>query len=125
MALEEFCQICRRTCLEPVSAIPAAIKCIQQTERIIYAWTVRAEMIAVIILLQLKAGLLIALTVPFCQIAYVFFKIVCQLLSADAADGRVLFIHRNVYKIIKVAEYTYLAEFGHPCEHGKTDISVH
>ena len=93
VAFQQFHEVGRRPRLEPVAAVPAFHESVEQAEGIVYPRAAGVEMIAVIILLQFGACLLISLSVILCQSPYVLVEVVEQFLLADAADGRVVLVH--------------------------------
>ena len=75
MFLQQFDQIGRSPRLEPVAAVLSFLESVKQTERIVYAWAVRVEMIAVIVSLQPLTGLFEGLPVGPGKLLYVFAEV--------------------------------------------------
>ena len=43
----------------------------------------------------------------------------------DTAKFGIPFIHRNIFKIIQIAEYTHFPELCHSCEKSELNILIH
>ncbi len=93
--LEEFDEICRGSCLEPVAAVSAFCECVEEAEWVVYPRGVRAEVVSVIVLLQLGAGLFVCLTVVQGEGADVLIEVPEELLPAYTAYIGVSFIRRR------------------------------
>ena len=122
---EQFDEICRSPRLEPVAAVSSGLESVEEAERVVYPRGVRAEMVSVIVLLQLCAGLFVGLSVVQREGPDVLIEVPEELGFAHAADVGVLLPHGDVLQVIEVAEDTDLAELRDPREECEADVSVH
>ena len=122
---EEFDEICRSPCLEPVAAVSFSAECVEEAEWVVYPRGVRAEVVSVIVLLQLRAGLFVGLPVVQCEGPDVLVEVPEELGFAHAADVGIILPHGDVHKVVEVAEDADLAELGDPREECEADVSVH
>ena len=81
-------------------------------------------MITVVTFLQFLVCFLLCLLVIFRQQRHFIVKDVVQLFFSDTADVAILFLHRDVLDIVKVAEDAEFAELGDTCEKHEPQISV-
>ena len=87
--LQEFDKVGRCPGLEPVAPVTPGLERVQKTERVVYPDTVRAEMIAVVVLLELRARLFVGLPVRPGKFLDVFRKIIQKLLfTYGGCSGR-------------------------------------
>ena len=81
-------------------------------------------MIAVIILFQLRTGLLVRLTVGLGKTPDGLFEILVQFRLGNAAQVVIAMVHRNVVQVVEVAEYAHLPELRNPCQKSELDVAV-
>ena len=81
-------------------------------------------MVSVIVLLQLRAGLSVGLSVVQCEGPDILVEVPEELGFAHAADVGVFFSHRDILQVVEVAEDADLAELGDPREECEADVSV-
>ena len=75
------------------------LESIEQAERIVYAWAVRVEMIAVIVLFEPVAGLFECLPVGGGKLLYVFAEVVNKFFFTYPADVIICLVSGNVLLI--------------------------
>ena len=95
-SLQQFNQIRRCACFEPIVAELIIFKCVEQAERVIYADGIFYEMITVVILFEFSAGFLICHGLYICQLMKFFFQVVVYLLFGNTTDIDIGFTHGNV-----------------------------
>ena len=100
MEFQEFDQIGRCPRLEPVAAVLSFLESVKQTERIVYAWAVRVEMIAVIVSLQPLTGLFEGLPVGPGKLLYVFAEVVNKFFFTYPADVIICLVSGNVLQVV-------------------------
>ena len=86
MELQQLNEVCRRTGLEPVPTVSLLRESVEYAERVVQPDGVLAEMVSVVVLLQLCAGLVVALSVCGGKFKDIIMEVVCKLLLGDAAD---------------------------------------
>ena len=123
--LEQFDKVSRCACLKPVAAELFLRKRIEQTERIVHAYGIFREVIAIVIGFQLRTSLFISQARSCSQHVNVFLKIRMDFLFADAADFHVTVVHGDVHQVIQITEHADLTELGHSRKQGKADAPVH
>ena len=107
MEFQEFYQIGRCPRLEPVAAVLSFLESVKQTERIVYAWAVRVEMIAVIVSLQPLTGLFEGLSVGSGKILYVFAEVVNKFFFTYPADVIICLVSGNVLQVVPLNTLTF------------------
>ena len=90
----------RSAALEPVVGDFSLVEALQQAERIVYIGGLLGKTVAVILQLQLGMHLLGGTFVHFSKHRNVGGHVGCKLFFRNAADGRILGIHRNISEII-------------------------
>ena len=125
VVFEQFHQIGGGAGLEPIVAELFFLECVEQTERIVDAFTIVGKVIAVITGLQLIAGFLVRHFLCCGQFMNFFFKGFVHLFFGYATEVKKTSVHGDVVQIVQVAEHADLSELGNPGEQGELDAAVH
>ena len=111
----------RGTALEPVVGYIPLVKAFQQAKRIVYIWRLPGEAVAVILFFQLLVHLLGGTLIFLCQHGNVGGHVMGEFILGDAADGRVLGIHRDIRQVVDGGEDAQLRELGDARDETETD----
>ena len=122
--LQQFHQVGRRAGLEPIAAHLLLVQRIEQAERIVNAFGVGGEMITVVIGLQPGAHRVVLHSLRRGKRTDTRPEISVKLRFGNAAKIEEPFIHRDVFQVVQVAEYTHFAELGNAGEQGKLNVAV-
>ena len=125
MLFQKLHQICRSPGLKPVAAVLSGFECIEQAERVVYSCAAWTEVVSVIVLLQLSAGLLESLPVGICKSLDIIVEVLQEFFFSYPADICIERISGYILEIVQVAEHAYLTELRHPGQKGELDIAVH
>ena len=112
----------RRARGEPIVLVFFGIESIEQTERVVNIRTSLAEMITVVLPLQMQAGLFVSFTVGFGHLPDVGFQLCQQFLLGDAAEGTEVIAHTDILQIVQFAEDAQLAELADTRDKKETEI---
>ena len=82
-------------------------------------------MITIVTFFQFGADFFVSHFLFICQDMQVFFHDIVDFFFCDSAEFHVLFVHRNIYQVVQVAEYTDFTELGDTCQESKFDMTVH
>ena len=96
MLFKKLDQISRSARFKPVVSVLFFLESIEQTERVVYSRTVRIEMVAVIVLFELLAGLPEGLSVDRGKLLYVFAEVVNKFFFTYPADVIICLVSGNV-----------------------------
>ena len=70
-----------------------------------------AEVVTVILLLQMQASFIVSFTVCFSHSSDIRFQLRQQFLLGDTAQCTEVITHTDVFQVVQFTEYTHLAEF--------------
>ena len=100
--------------LEPVGAKLPCVKALYQAERVVDVLGLVAEVITVVVVLELQQRIVVGDSLFVGEITHRLFHVPFQLGLRDAADGRVPWHHRDVLEVVQLAEYAELGELVYP-----------
>src|SRR5574344_2358640 len=114
----------RCTTLEPIIGEFHFFQSIQQTERIVDSFSIDFKMISIVLFFQLCITFFFCYTILLCKFYNPFIKILMQFFFRDSTDIDISLVHRDILKIIQIAEYTDFTELSDAGKESKLNISI-
>ena len=110
--------------LKPIAAKAAVLQRIQQTERVINAFRVLTEMVAVVVRAQFVVTFCFRQSTFRGKFRHLRIKNRMQFIVCYATNGGIGLNHRDVLKVVQVAEYTHLAKLCNARQECELDVTV-